>query len=56
MLLVFDEAHLLDGDALTDLRLLISSALDVRPAAEDAAGRPGTASAPSCGAPGMPIS
>ena len=31
MLLVFDEAHLLDSDALTDLRLLISSALDVRP-------------------------
>lgn len=31
LLLVFDEAHLLDGDALTDLRLLISSALDVRP-------------------------
>jgi general secretion pathway protein A len=29
--LIFDEAHLLDGDALTDLRLLISSALDVRP-------------------------
>jgi general secretion pathway protein A len=31
MLLVLDEAHLLDGDALTDLRLLISSALDVGP-------------------------
>jgi general secretion pathway protein A len=31
LLLIFDEAHLLDGDALTDLRLLISSALDVRP-------------------------
>jgi general secretion pathway protein A len=31
LLLVFDEAHLLDGDALTDLRLLISSALDVGP-------------------------
>ncbi|MFZ4397548.1 MAG: AAA family ATPase, partial [Kiritimatiellia bacterium] len=31
LLLVFDEAHLLDSDALTDLRLLISSALDVRP-------------------------
>jgi general secretion pathway protein A len=31
LLLVFDEAHLLDGDALTDLRLLISSALDVAP-------------------------
>jgi type II secretory pathway predicted ATPase ExeA len=31
LLLVFDEAHLLDGDALTDLRLLISSALDAQP-------------------------
>ena len=31
LLLVFDEAHLLDGDALTDLRLLISSALDETP-------------------------
>ena len=31
LLLVFDEAHLLDGDALTDLRLLISSALDIAP-------------------------
>jgi general secretion pathway protein A len=31
LLLVFDEAHLLDGEALTDLRLLISSALDVGP-------------------------
>ena len=31
LLLIFDEAHLLDGDALTDLRLLISSALDVGP-------------------------
>jgi general secretion pathway protein A len=31
LLLVFDEAHLLDGDGLTDLRLLISSALDVGP-------------------------
>lgn len=31
MLLVFDEAHLLDGDALTDLRLLNSSAPDVGP-------------------------
>ena len=31
LLLVFDEAHLLDGDALTDLRLLISSALEVGP-------------------------
>jgi general secretion pathway protein A len=26
-----DEAHLLDGEALTDLRLLISSAIDVAP-------------------------
>ena len=31
LLLVFDEAHLLDGDALTDLRLLISPALALRP-------------------------
>lgn len=31
LLLVFDEAHLLDSDALTDLRLLISSALNERP-------------------------
>jgi general secretion pathway protein A len=31
LLLIFDEAHLLDGDALIDLRLLISSALDVGP-------------------------
>ena len=31
LLLVFDEAHLLDSQALTDLRLLISSALDVGP-------------------------
>ena len=31
LLLIFDEAHLLDSDALTDLRLLISSALEVRP-------------------------
>ena len=31
LLLVIDEAHLLDGDALTDLRLLISSAMDVAP-------------------------
>jgi general secretion pathway protein A len=31
LLLVFDEAHLLDAAALTDLRLLISSALDVGP-------------------------
>ncbi len=31
LLLIFDEAHLLAGDALTDVRLLISSALDVGP-------------------------
>lgn len=31
LLLIFDEAHLLDGDALTDVRLLISSALDMGP-------------------------
>lgn len=31
LLLVVDEAHLLTAEALTDLRLLISSALDVRP-------------------------
>jgi len=31
LLLVFDEAHLLDSQALTDLRLLISSALNVGP-------------------------
>ena len=31
LLLVIDEAHLLDGDALTDLRLLVSSAVDVAP-------------------------
>jgi general secretion pathway protein A len=31
LLLVIDEAHLLDGEALTDLRLLISSAVDVAP-------------------------
>lgn len=31
LLLVFDEAHLLNGDALTDLRLLISSAVEVGP-------------------------
>jgi general secretion pathway protein A len=31
LLLVFDEAHLLSADALTDLRLLISSALEVAP-------------------------
>jgi general secretion pathway protein A len=31
LLLVFDEAHLLEAESLTDLRLLISSALDVGP-------------------------
>jgi general secretion pathway protein A len=31
LLLVLDEAHLLDADALTDIRLLISSALDDAP-------------------------
>jgi len=31
LLLILDEAHLLDGDALTDIRLLISSALDDTP-------------------------
>lgn len=31
LLLVIDEAHLLDGEALTDLRLLVSSATDVAP-------------------------
>lgn len=31
LLVVIDEAHLLDGEALTDLRLLISSAIDVAP-------------------------
>jgi general secretion pathway protein A len=31
LFLVFDEAHLLSSEALTDLRLLISSALDVGP-------------------------
>jgi general secretion pathway protein A len=31
LLLIIDEAHLLDGEALTDLRLLISSAMDVFP-------------------------
>lgn len=31
LLLVFDEAHLLDAESLTDLRLLISSALEVGP-------------------------
>jgi hypothetical protein len=39
LLLVFDEAHLLDANALTDLRLLISSALDI---IEDAPGGTGT--------------
>ena len=31
LLLIMDEAHLLDGESLTDLRLLISSAIDVAP-------------------------
>ena len=31
LLLIFDEAHLLASEALTDLRLLISSAIDVGP-------------------------
>lgn len=31
LLVILDEAHLLDADALTDLRLLISSALDEAP-------------------------
>jgi general secretion pathway protein A len=31
LLLVIDEAHLFDGEALTDLRLLVSSAIDVAP-------------------------
>ena len=31
LVLILDEAHLLDGDALTDIRLLISSALDDAP-------------------------
>lgn len=31
MLLILDEAHLLSSEVLTDLRLLINSALDVRP-------------------------
>lgn len=31
LLLVIDEAHLLNGEALTDLRLLVSSAIDVAP-------------------------
>jgi general secretion pathway protein A len=31
LLLIFDEAHLLDGDSLIDVRLLISSAMDTGP-------------------------
>lgn len=31
LLLIVDEAQLLDGDALTDLRLLVSSAIDTSP-------------------------
>lgn len=31
LVVIFDEAHLLDADALTDIRLLISSALDDAP-------------------------
>jgi general secretion pathway protein A len=31
LLLIIDEAHLLDGEALTDLRLLVSSAVDEAP-------------------------
>ena len=31
LMLVFDEAHLLSGDALVDLRLLVSSAIEVGP-------------------------
>jgi general secretion pathway protein A len=31
LLLILDEAHLIDGDALTDIRLLVSSALDDAP-------------------------
>jgi general secretion pathway protein A len=31
LLVILDEAHLIDGDALTDIRLLISSALDDAP-------------------------
>lgn len=31
LLLIFDEAHLLRGDALVDLRLLVSSAIEVGP-------------------------
>ena len=30
-MLIVDEAHLLHADALTDLRLLISSAMDAAP-------------------------
>lgn len=31
LLLIIDEAHLLEGEALTDLRLLVSSAIDTAP-------------------------
>jgi general secretion pathway protein A len=31
LLLIIDEAHLLEGESLTDLRLLVSSAIDVGP-------------------------
>ena len=31
LLLILDEAHLIDADALTDIRLLVSSALDDAP-------------------------
>lgn len=31
LVLIFDEAHLLSGDALVDLRLLVSSAIEVGP-------------------------
>jgi general secretion pathway protein A len=31
LLLIFDEAHLLSGDALVDLRLLVSSAIEIGP-------------------------
>ena len=31
LLLILDEAHLIDGEALTDIRLLVSSALDDAP-------------------------
>jgi hypothetical protein len=54
-LLVLDEAHLLDGDALTDLRLLISSVLDVRFAVEASSGRPGTAACRGPGGRSIPI-